>query len=39
MISPQKWNILTPLQKLAKNMGYLGYIIVVTDFEKFPKAQ
>ena len=36
MISLKKLNILTPLQKLPKN---LGKIIVATDFEKLPKVQ
>ena len=32
-------NVLTPLQKLPKNMGDLGKIIVATSFEWLPKAQ
>ena len=31
--------ILTPLQKLPKNVGDLGKIIVATGFEKLPKVQ
>ena len=31
--------ILTPLQKLLKNVGDLGKIIVVTGFEWLPKVQ
>ena len=38
MISLQKWLILTPLQKLPKNVGDLGKLIVV-GFEKLPKVQ
>ena len=34
-----KWKILTPLQKLPKNIGNLGKIIVTTGFEKLPKLQ
>ena len=32
-------NILTPLQKLAKNVGDLGKIIAAKGFEKLPKVQ
>ena len=39
MISLEKWYILTPLQKLPKNVGDLDKIIVVTGFEKLPKMQ
>ena len=39
MISIEKWKILIPLQKLPKNGGNLGKIIVATDLEKFPKVQ
>ena len=41
----QKWNsieklkILTPLQKLLKNVGELGKLIVAQGFEKLPKVQ
>ena len=38
MIPLEKWKILTPLQKLPKNSGDLGKIIVATGFEKFPKC-
>ena len=34
MISLKKLNILTPLQKLLKNVGDLGKIIVAKGFEK-----
>ena len=30
---------LTPLQKLPKNVGDLGKLIVAKDFEKSPKVQ
>ena len=36
MILIEKWIILTPLQKLPKNLGKL---IVATGFEKLPKVQ
>ena len=39
MISLEKWMILTPLQKLTKNLGDLGKIIVVKCFEWLPKVQ
>ena len=39
MISLGKYNILTPLQKLPKNVGDLGNLIVATGFEKLPKVQ
>ena len=39
MISPEKWKILTPLQKLPKNVGDLGKLMVATGFEKLPKVQ
>ena len=39
MSSLQKRKILTPLQKLPKNVGNLGQIIAATDFEKLPKVQ
>ena len=39
MISLEKWKISTPLQKLPKNEGNLGKIIVATGFEKLPKVQ
>ena len=35
----KKLKILTPLQKLAKNVGDLGKLIVATGFEKLPKVQ
>ena len=34
----KKLKILTPLQKLAKNVGDLGKLIVATGFEKLPKV-
>ena len=39
MISLEKWKILTPLQKLPKNVGDLGKLIVAKGFEKLPKIQ
>ena len=39
MISLNKLNILTSLQKLPKNVGNLGKIIVANGFEKLPKVQ
>ena len=38
MIS-QKIKILTPLQKLPKNVGDLGKLIVAKGFEKLPKVK
>ena len=34
-----KYNILTPLQKLPKNLGVLGKLKVDKGFEKLPKVQ
>ena len=39
MISLEKFNIFAPLQKLPKNVGDLGKIIVAKGFEKLPKVQ
>ena len=39
MISLEKWKILAPLQKLPKNVGELGKLIVAKGFKKFPKVQ
>ena len=39
MISLEKWKFLKPSQKLYKNVGDLGKIIVATGFEKLPKVQ
>ena len=39
MISLDKLKILTPLQKLPKNVGDLGKIIVAKSFKKLPKVQ
>ena len=39
MISLEKWNILTPLQSLPKNVGDLGKLIVAKGFKKLPKVQ
>ena len=38
MISLEKWQILTPLQKLPKNEGDLGKLIVAKGFEWCPKC-
>ena len=39
MISLEKLKILTPLQKLPKNVGDLGKLIVAKGFKKWPKVQ
>ena len=39
MISLEKWQILPPLQKLPKNVGDLGNLIVAKGFKKLPKIQ
>ena len=39
MISLEKLNILTPLQKLPTNVGDLGNLIVAKGFENLPKVQ
>ena len=39
MISLEKWLILSPLQKLHKNVGDKGKIIVAKGFQKLPKVQ
>ena len=39
MISPEKLKIWTPLQKMPKNVGDLGKLIVAIGFEKLPKVQ
>ena len=39
MISLEKLNILTPLQKLPKNVGDLRELIVAKGFGKLPKVQ
>ena len=38
-ISLQKLKILTPVQKLPKNVGYLGKNNVAKGFEKLPKVK
>ena len=38
MISQEKWKILTPLQKLPKNVGDLGKLIVAKGFKKLPQS-
>ena len=37
MISLEKWMILTPLQKLPKNVRDLGKLIVAKGFKKLQK--
>ena len=39
MISLEKLKILTPLQKLPKNVGNWGKLIVAKGFENLPKVQ
>ena len=39
MITLENLKILTPLQKLPKNGGDLGKLIVAKGFEKLPKVQ
>ena len=39
MISIEKLKILTTLQKIAKNVGDFGKLIIATGFEKLPKFQ
>ena len=39
MISVEKLKILTPLQKLPKNVGDMRKIIVAQGFKKSPKVQ
>ena len=39
MISLEKWMILAPLQKLPKNVKYLGKLIVPKSIKKLPKVQ
>ena len=39
MISIEKGQILTPLQKLPKNLGDQGKLIVAKGFKQLPKVQ
>ena len=39
MISLEKLKILTPLQKLPKNVGDFGKLVVAKGLEKLPKVQ
>ena len=39
MISLEKFKILTPLQKLPKNVVDLDKLTVATGFEKLPQVQ
>ena len=38
MISIEKWYILTHLQKMPKNVGDLGKLIVAIGLKKLPKV-
>ena len=38
MISVEKLKLLTPLQKLPKNVGDLGKLIVAKGFKNLPKV-
>ena len=39
MISLENLKILAPVQKLPKNVGYWGKLIVAKGFGKLPKVQ
>ena len=39
IIALEKLKIMTPLQKLPKNVGYLGKLIVSKGLKKLPKVQ
>ena len=39
MISQEKWMILTPLEKLPKNVEHLGKWIVAKGLKKLPKVK
>ena len=39
MVSLEKWMILTPLQKLPKNVGDLDKLIIAKGFKKLPEVQ
>ena len=39
MISLEKLEILTSLQKVPKNVGDLGKLLVVKGYKKLPKVQ
>ena len=39
MISLEKWKIITHLQKLPKNVGDLGKLIVSKGIKKLPRVQ
>ena len=39
MTSLEKWMILTPLQKLPRNVEDLGKLIFAKGFKKWPKVQ
>ena len=39
MISQEKLQVLKPLQKLLKNGGDMGKLIVAKGFKKLPKVQ
>ena len=39
MISQEKWEILTPLQNLPRNVENLDELIIAKGFKKLPKDQ
>ena len=39
MVSQENWKILTPLQKLPRNVGDMGKLIAAKGFKKLPKVQ
>ena len=39
MIQQEKWEILTPIPKLPKNVGDLDKLIVAKGFKNLPKVQ
>ena len=39
MVTLERCLILTTLQKLPKNVGYLGKLIVAKSFKKLPEIQ
>ena len=39
MISLEKYQVLTPLQKFPKNVANLGKLVAAKGFKKLPKGQ